>query len=612
MTDSLRILAIDSDRARQGSIAPAANARGVTYRFLPDPKKAPVGIKQLKPDLLLIFAELHSDFTRDVLESLGTDVTFAKLPIVVVASDVSEQHFVANLRTRVVALFPLPFVLNAHLGAINRLLEELPLRSGAISGYGDSTVLNRLVEHIRRTRRSGTLTFNARAPNEGVAHFAHGKLESARFGKKNGMEALLALVAQQQAHWMFTEVAGVHGEGAGVIIEVGESVTGEEEVPVVVGESVEADTTEYEMPVPALAKPPRPPSVSPPLGPPGLAPIVVGIAPITPLPPPAPSAPLPSNAAVRLLLVDDDEALVRMFSTLFTKRGFQVSAARDGAEGFEVALRSELDVVVADLNMPNMDGWGMLRLLRDDFRTRELPLAFLSCHDDYRDSLKALDAGAQAYFSKGQRLDALVGQVKKLLEPRESASAQLRARRDFAIGVSTVGPQWLLRELAMAKFTGRLDAKDGWATYQLFMQNGALRHAAAQAGRYSAEGERALNAFIASRSSEGKAVFGPFPAPATLILPTEVLLERACGTLNENERRLKEGLLIAANHIEVNNELYSVYSQVGPKQYLEVARLICEEKAPPREVLTRLDISPVEVEETLKDLIRRNVVTLRK
>jgi|CXWL01.1.fsa_nt_gi DNA-binding response OmpR family regulator len=617
MTDSLRILAIDADRGRQAAIAPAANARGVTYRFLPDAKKAAGGIKQLKPDVLMIFGDVHADFTSEVLDSLGTDVAFAKLPIVLVTAELADQHFVANLRTRVVALFPLPFALQAHLSALSRLLEELPLRSGAVSGYGDSTVLNRLVEHIRRTRRSGTLTFNGRTSKEGVANFAHGKLESGKFGAKTGMEALIALVAQHQAHWMFTEVAGVHGEGAGVIIEVGESSTGEEEVAVLVGEPVDATTVEYEMPVSA-APPPRPSPMLPPPPPPEA--FASGIMPAIPVRPPvippmisavSATAPVASNG-VRLLLVDDDEALVRMFSTLFTKRGFQVSAARDGAEGFEVALRSELDVVVADLNMPNMDGWGMLRLLRDDFRTRELPLAFLSCHDDYRDSLKALDAGAQAYFSKGTRLDSLVGQVKKLLEPRETALAQLKARKDFSLSVSTVGPQWLLRELALAKFTGRLDAKDGWASYQLFMEDGALNHAAAQAGRYSAEGERALNAFVASRASEGKATFGPFPAPASLNLPTEVLLERSCGTLNENERRLKEGLLIAANHIEVNTDLYNVYSQVGPKQYLEVARLICEEKAPPRDVLTRLDISPVEVEETLKDLIRRNVVTLRK
>jgi hypothetical protein len=51
---------------------------------------------------------------------------------------------------------------------------------------------------------------------------------------------------------------------------------------------------------------------------------------------------------------------------------------------------------------------------------------------------------------------------------------------------------------------------------------------------------------------------------------------------------------------------------VGPKQWLEAARMICEDKTPPRDVIARLDISPLEIEECMKDLIRRGVVTLKK
>src|SRR5690606_23868503 len=113
-----------------------------------------------------------------------------------------------------------------------------------------------------------------------------------------------------------------------------------------------------------------------------------------------------------ILLVDDDDALCAMFSILFRKHGFEVTTASDGFAGYEAARDGSFDLVVADLNMPRMDGWGMLRLLRDDHRTRETPVAFLSCHDDYRESLKALNAGAQAYFSKSTRLDALAAQVR--------------------------------------------------------------------------------------------------------------------------------------------------------------------------------------------------------
>jgi DNA-binding response OmpR family regulator len=281
-------------------------------------------------------------------------------------------------------------------------------------------------------------------------------------------------------------------------------------------------------------------------------------------------------------------------------------------EGFETALRGEFDTIIADLNMPRMDGWGMLRLLRDDYRTREMPIAFLSCHDDYREQLRAQNAGAQGYFAKGHRLDPLVAQVKKLIEPREAALRQIRSGEAFSVSVATVGPQWLLRELSLARATGRLEAKDGWASYQLFMNEGHATHAAAVAGRFTAEAERAFNAFLASRAAEATFTPGTFPSPQSLSLPTEVLIEQGCGTLNENERRVREGMLVTASQMDVNSDLYQVYRQVGPKQWLEVARLICEEGVPPREVIASLDTSPLEVEETMKDLIRRGVVTLRK
>ncbi|MGQ0506236.1 MAG: hypothetical protein ACT4TC_13070 [Myxococcaceae bacterium] len=62
--------------------------------------------------------------------------------------------------------------------------------------------------------------------------------------------------------------------------------------------------------------------------------------------------------------------------------------------------------------------------------------------------------------------------------------------------------------------------------------------------------------------------------------------------------------------LHVNAELSALSAQVGPKQWLAAARLLCEEKVLPRDVLDRMEIWPVEVEETLRDLVRRGVVRL--
>ena len=570
------VLGIDEDRGAQTAIAQAFNEQGIFYRFVTDRRKVIGGIKQLKPHLLVVFGELESDFVIQVLDALSSDVSSAQRPVIVVCGDTSDAAFVQGMRTGVVGLLKAPFS-PAHVGVVKAVHEEVTTRTGNSTGTADAATLHRFVEHIRRTRRSGVLITNPRTPNEGRASFIYGKLDKGSFLGAHGMDAVVAMLKQPQVRWSFTEVAGSHSEGAGVVIEVGDTVTGE--TPIAEVSVTDDEPLAFEVPHRQAEPPP----------------------------------PAPHGVSPQLLLVDDDPAILKMFSTLFTKHGFVVSTATDGNEGFEVALQHAFDAVLADLNMPHLDGWGMLRSLREDFRTRELPIAFLSAHDDYRESLRALDAGAQAYLSKGTKLDVIIGQVVKLLEPRRTLLAMLEMGQTSSLAIHTVGPQWLLHVLAQRGLTGVVSCRDGWAAYTLAFNEGQCFHANAVAGKYTAEGERAFNAFIASRAGEGSFIAGPTPAMAqNLFLSTEVMIERACTALNDNERRMRESLMVTATQIDVNTDLYAVYRAVGPKQWLEAARLICEEKTPPRDVIARLDLSPIEIEECMKDLIRRGVVGLKK
>jgi len=259
--------------------------------------------------------------------------------------------------------------------------------------------------------------------------------------------------------------------------------------------------------------------------------------------------------------------------------------------------------------MPKLDGWGLLTALREDYRTREVPFALLSCQDDYREQLKALDAGAQAYLPKTLRLDALAESVKQLLTPRAQANASMAAGKVSTLAVGALGLGWVLRALAAHGMTGRLRGRDSWATYEVHFRKGAGVHAQAQTGGHQAVGERALNAFVASRCAEATWTAGDSAPRQTLMLPVAELIDRAAELLNENAEKLRDAHLVKPGNMRVNADLYRVYTQNGPKNWLETARLLCEEKLSPREVLSRLDESPVEVEETLRDLVRRGVVT---
>ncbi len=318
--------------------------------------------------------------------------------------------------------------------------------------------------------------------------------------------------------------------------------------------------------------------------------------------------PLDEGPRPRLLLVDDDPDLRKMFSLLLERRGFEVTTAVDGVEGGEKARDGQYAVVVADLSMPRLDGWGLLRQLRDDYRTRELPIAFLSCHDDYREQLRAFDSGAQAYLSKSVRHDALVQQIHALLGPREKVARDLAEGRTLGpLKLDELGAQWLLEALEGAGKTGLLVAKDGWASYSLFLERGEPVHAVAEAGVHTAEGERAFNAFLASRRAEATFREGE-PAPSrSLSGGRAALVARAVALLNENDRRAKESVMVGAKQIQVNDALYALYLQVAGANATEAARLLCEKKLPPGAVIAQMDASPLEVEELIRDLVRRGV-----
>ena len=325
---------------------------------------------------------------------------------------------------------------------------------------------------------------------------------------------------------------------------------------------------------------------------------------------PAPAAPKVSLPTVPLLLVDDDPDLRTLFSTFLKKHGFEVTTAADGNLGYEAAIARPFEVIVADLNMPNLDGWGLMRKLRADHRTRETPVAVLSAHDDYREALKAKSAGARVYLAKGTRLEPIANEVAALLDARRAFLARVMTRQSGSVSLWDAGPQWTLRALAQAKATGALEVEEGWARYSLFFRDGELVYAHASSGTHQADGVRALNAFVVCELGDAAFVPGGAPPAVNLQQPLETLIAEAQALLNRNDQKAQEALLIGGRTVNVDPELYALYAQLGPKESLETARLFCEERLSARDVIARSPQSPVEVEEVLMDLVRRGVVQL--
>src|SRR5207302_9247953 len=99
VSEGPKILGIDEDRAAQAQIAQAFNKANLFYRFVTDRKKVLGGIRQLKPDLLMVRGDVGGDLASWVFEALASDVAMAALPIVLLRDDPADAPFVAGLRT---------------------------------------------------------------------------------------------------------------------------------------------------------------------------------------------------------------------------------------------------------------------------------------------------------------------------------------------------------------------------------------------------------------------------------------------------------------------------------------------------------------------------------
>jgi two-component system cell cycle response regulator len=116
----------------------------------------------------------------------------------------------------------------------------------------------------------------------------------------------------------------------------------------------------------------------------------------------------------RVLVVDDSEVTRAILSRTLSGAGFVVLEARDGAEGALTALRERPDVVVTDLEMPTMDGFPLLRLLKADPLCAHIPVLILTSHAEAASRFWSLRTGADAYLTKDYEPQQLIATVTRL------------------------------------------------------------------------------------------------------------------------------------------------------------------------------------------------------
>ena len=121
-----------------------------------------------------------------------------------------------------------------------------------------------------------------------------------------------------------------------------------------------------------------------------------------------------------VLVVDDFQDNREMFAEFLSLSGCRVAEATTGREAIDRAFELLPDVILMDLSLPELDGWEATRQLKNDPRTRHIPVVALTGHALADHSREAREAGCDAFLTKPCLPEVLVVEIRKMLERKSS------------------------------------------------------------------------------------------------------------------------------------------------------------------------------------------------
>jgi CheY-like chemotaxis protein len=119
---------------------------------------------------------------------------------------------------------------------------------------------------------------------------------------------------------------------------------------------------------------------------------------------------------LRILVVEDNEMNSDMLSRRLLRKGWQVSLARTGREGVEMAVQTVPDLILMDMSLPEIDGWTATRMLRENPATQHIGIIALTAHAMSGDRERALEAGCDSFETKPINFVSLTAKIAELTD----------------------------------------------------------------------------------------------------------------------------------------------------------------------------------------------------
>jgi DNA-binding response OmpR family regulator/HPt (histidine-containing phosphotransfer) domain-containing protein len=310
----------------------------------------------------------------------------------------------------------------------------------------------------------------------------------------------------------------------------------------------------------------------------------------------------------RIVVADDDPAVVWFMAGILRSVGVDVLEAHDGKRALELAFEAWPDAIVSDVLMPKLDGFSLCHELKRDVALRDVPVILLSWKEDLLQRVRELGAAADGYLRKEATAAAVLERVREVLrtrarvEERIGAGGEVRGRLDgltprLVLDLCCRGERNVRVSVRDAAFLfeaqvrgGRLVSLTRSAPDETFLQGAAVVPSllGVSAGRFSVEPDAS-----ACRSELSGSLFEILREP----------IARARASL----AAVSAGALLRLERVELERTLAETYQRSTPEPAAGVVRRLLQGQSP-AELVVSGAVSPSVLEVVLSDIARRGGV----
>ena len=311
----------------------------------------------------------------------------------------------------------------------------------------------------------------------------------------------------------------------------------------------------------------------------------------------------------RIVIADDDPAVVWFMSGLLKALGVEVLEAHDGARALALTYDSWPDLVVSDVLMPKLDGFSLCHEIKRDVAVRDVPVILLSWKEDLLQRVRELGGTADGYLRKEAAASTVAERLREVLRPRARVERRIAAGGDARGRLDGLTPRLILELASAEQRDARVGIRDAVYLYEVQIRRGRLCSATRSSSDGSFErGEFVLAALLGV--SAGRFVIEPDASACRADFdgtPAEILkgpVERARKSLSS----ISAGALVGVTRVQIAAPMIQGYLACTPEPARGLLQRVMA-GASPRELITSGAAAPRLLEAVLSDVARRGGIT---